>query len=153
VHDVVPLHTRLAPASPAGIDKVRRLADALKTLPQTSFVTEHLLHAGMYTRTVRLPADTMAAAVLIKVPTVLIFQGSARIRSDDELIEVEGYSVLPGSKGRKIAFVTLSKVAMSMIFPTSARTIDEAQREFTDEHELLVPLDRMDEHLVLITGE
>ena len=132
---------------------MRRFTEVLKELPQTPFITEHLLHAGMYTRTVRLPANTAAAAVLIKVPTVLIFVGGARVYSDDEVIIVEGYSVLPGSAGRKIAFVTETEVAMSMMFPTTATTVDEAQRQFTDEHELLVPLSRADEHIVLITGE
>lgn len=132
---------------------MRRFAEALRQLPQVVFVTEHMLHAGMYTRTVRLPTDIAAAAVLIKLPTVLIFHGVAKVYSDDEVIHVSGYSVLPGSAGRKIAFVTLSDVSMSMIFPTTAQTIDEAQKQFTDEHDLLVPLSRVDEHIVLITGE
>jgi hypothetical protein len=89
----------------------------------------------------------------MKVPTVLIFQGDARVYSDDELIESRGYNVIPGSKGRKIAFLTLGDVAMSMLFPTSAKTIDAVQREFTDEHELLIPLAEADRHRVLITGE
>ena len=151
--ELTPLYTRLPPSTPEAIDKVRILAEGLKQLPQTAFVTEHLLHAGMYTRTVRLPRDTVCAAVLIKVPTVLILHGDCEVWSNDELISTSGYSVLPGSAGRKIAFVTRSDVAMSMIFPTAAKTVDEAQREFTDEHELLVPLDRADEHVVLITGE
>lgn len=153
VSEIIPIHTRLAPATPEAIDKVTRFAAALKTLPQTPFVTEHLLHAGMYTRTVRLPANTAAAAVLIKLPTVLIFFGIAKVYSDDEVIHVEGYNVLPGSAGRKIAFVTETEVAMSMMFPTSATTVDEAQKQFTDEHELLVPLNEVDRHLTLITGE
>ena len=151
--ELTPLYTRLAPSSPEAIDKVRILAEGLATLPQTPFVTEHLVHGGMYTRTVRLPADTVCAAVLIKLPTVLILHGECEVWSNDARIWVRGYSVLPGSAGRKIAFVTRSEVAMSMIFPTAAKTVDEAQREFTDEHELLVPLDRADEHVVLITGE
>jgi len=144
---------RLAPSSPEAIDKVRILTEGLQRLPQVMFITEHLLHAGMYTRTIRLPFDTVCAAVLIKLPTVLIIQGDCEVWSNDELISVSGYSVLPGSAGRKIAFVTRSDVAMSMIFPSAAKTVDEAQREFTDEHELLVPLDRADAHEVLITGE
>jgi hypothetical protein len=144
---------RLAPSSPEAIDKVRRLTEVLLQVPQTPFVTEHLLHAGMYTRTIRLPAETVVAAVLIKVPTVLIIQGEAMVYSDDAVLTVSGYRVFPGEAGRKIAFVTGSDVAMSMIFPSAAKTVDEAQREFTDEHELLVPLDRADAHEVLITGE
>ena len=151
--ELTPIYTRLPPSTPEAIDKVRILTEGLQQLPQTPFVTEHLLHAGMYTRTVRLPRDTVCAAVLIRVPTVLIIAGECEVWSNDELIGTQGYSVLPGSAGRKIAFVTRSDVAMSMMFPTAARTVDEAQREFTDEHELLVPLDRADEHVVLITGE
>ena len=151
--EIVPLYTRLPPSTPEAIDKVRILAEGLATLPQIPFVTEHLLHGGMYTRTIRLPEGVVCAAVLIRPPTVLIVMGEVDVWSNDELIRTSGYSVLPGSAGRKIAFTTHSDVAMSMIFPTAATTVDEAQREFTDEHELLVPLERADAHEVLITGE
>ena len=151
--ELTPLYTRLPPSTPEAIDKVRVLTEGLQQLPQVLFVTEHLLHAGLYTRTIRLPFDTVCAAVLIKLPTVLIIQGDCDVWSNDELIRTHGYSVLPGSAGRKIAFVTRSDVAMSMVFPSAATTVDEAQREFTDEHDLLVPLERADAHEVLITGE
>jgi hypothetical protein len=153
VPDIVPAYTQLAPSSPTSIEKVRKLTDMLLRLPQTKFMTEHMLHGGLYTRTVRLPKETVVAAVLIKVPTVLIVVGEVDVWSNDELIHVAGYSVLPGSAGRKIAFVTYSDVAMSMVFPTTAATVDEAQRQFTDEHELLVPLSKADEHRILVTGE
>jgi len=153
VPDIVPLHTRLAPSSSTAIAKVRKLTEVLQQLPQTPFVTEHMLHAGLYTRTVRLPADTVATAVLIQVPTVLIVAGDARLFNDDDVIECSGFSVLPGSAGRKVALTTSTDVVFSMIFPTKAKTVDEAQKEFTPEHELLVPLSRVDEHLILITGE
>ena len=102
--DIVPLHTRLAPSSLAGIDKVRRLGEVLKALPQIPFITEHLLHAGMYTRTVRLPPDTVCAAVLIKLPTVLIIQGACRVYSDDELIEVTRLQRPAGQRGPQDRF-------------------------------------------------
>ena len=132
---------------------MRVLAEGLATLPQIPFVTEHLLHAGMYTRTVRLPSGTVCAAVLIRPPTVLILVGEVDVWSNGELIRTSGYSVLPGSAGRKIAFVTHSDVAMSMIFPTDAQTVEEAQKQFTIEHELLPPLSKADAHIVTITGE
>jgi len=111
------------------------------------------LHAGMYTRTVRLPPMTAIAAVLIQVPTVLICIGKGRIFTGDEIVEVAGYSVLPGAAGRKCACICESEFAVSMIFATKATTIEEAEREFTPEHELLVPLSEADRHLILITGE
>jgi hypothetical protein len=144
---------RLGPSSPAATDMVRRFTDVLLQMPQVPFVTEHMLHAGMYTRTVRLPPDTACAAVLIKVPTVLVTMGDALVYSNEEVVEISGFSVLPGSAGRKIAFFTKSDFSMSMVFPTDAKTIDEAEKQFTDEHDQLVPLSKEDAHRILITGE
>lgn len=151
--DLVPVYAKLAPTSQEGIDKVRRFAELLLEMPQIPFVTEHLLHAGMYTRTVRLPPMTAIAAVMIKVPTVLIAMGEGRIYTGDEVIEVAGYSVLPGSAGRKCACICESEFAVSMIFPCTARTVEEAEKAFTDEYALLVPLSKAEAHEILITGE
>ena len=151
--EIVPLYTRLSPSTPEAIDKVRILAEGLATLPQIPFVTEHLLHGGMYTRTIRLPEGVVCAAVLIRPPTVLIVMGDVDVWSNGELIRSSGYKVLPGSAGRKIAFTTHSDVGMSMIFPTDAKTVDEAQKQFTVEHDLLPPLSKAEAHIVLITGE
>jgi len=107
----------------------------------------------MYTRTIRLPANAICTAVLVLPKTVLIVVGDVDVWSNDVLINVRGYNVLPGSAGRKIAFVTRTETAMSMIFPTQAKTIEDAEKEFTDEHELLVPLSKVDRHRILITGE
>ena len=151
--ELVPLHTRLAPTTQEGIEKVRLFGELLLQLPQIPFVTEHMLHAGLYTRTVRLPPEVAIAAVLIKVPTVLITMGEGKIYTGDEVIHVKGYSVLPGSAGRKCACVTESEFAVSMICKTTAKTIEEAEKEFTDEYGLLIALSETDKHEILITGE
>jgi hypothetical protein len=144
---------RLAPTGPKAAALVDKLADEMLKLPQLQFVTEHLLHAGMYTRTVRLPPETVITACLIKVPTVLIIAGEATVYSDEDIICVRGYTVLPGSKGRKIALITDTAVGMSMIFPTDVKTVAEAEKAFTDEYLRLVPLDAVGRHRILITGE
>jgi hypothetical protein len=152
-YDVVPVHTRLAPTNQQAIEKVEQFCDELLKLPQIPFVTEHMLHGGIYTRTIRLPAFTAIVAVLIKVPTSLIFAGEADIYTNGELVRVNGYSVLPGSAMRKVAAVTYSPFAVSMMFATTAKTVEEAEKEFTDEFDLLVPLSEADRHLILVTGE
>jgi hypothetical protein len=73
--------------------------------------------------------------------------------TSDGVTQLEGYTVLPGSAGRAAAFFTNSVVGMSMIFATGAKTVEEAQREFTDEVDLLVPLSQADAHRIVITGE
>jgi hypothetical protein len=152
-YDVVPVHTRLAPTNQQAIEKVEQFCDELLKLPQIPFVTEHMLHGGIYTRTIRLPAFTAIVAVMIKVPTSLIFAGEADIYTNGDLVRVNGYSVLPGSAMRKVAAVTYSPFAVSMLFATTAKTVEEAEKEFTDEFDLLVPLSDADRHLILVTGE
>jgi hypothetical protein len=144
----------LVPASPSSIVKVNQLAVAIKEkLQPCPFKTEHLVHGGIYTRTVRLPDDAVCAAVLYKVPSTLIIEGDCDVFDNGDLMRVSGYTVLPGCAGRKIAFVTRSAVKMSMMFATSLTDVAEIQKQFTDEWELLVPLSKADEHVVLITGE
>ena len=151
--NVLTQHTTLAKSSPESIEKVQQLTDVIREMTQLPFVTEHLLHAGMYTRTVRLPANAVCTAVLISPATVLIIAGSVDVWSNDELITVNGYNVIPGSAGRKIAFVTRTETAMSMLFPCKATTVEEAQREFSEEHQLLPSLALEDRHRIAITGE
>lgn len=150
----VPSQPAITAATPASVEKINLLAENIhRRLKPQPFVTEHDIHGGMYTRTVRLPAGTVCAAALIKPPTILIVHGSCSIYSNDDLTEVDGYTVFRGVAGRKIAFITHSDVEMSMIFPTAAKTVDEAQREFTDEFEKLMPLSVTDAHVIRITGE
>lgn len=147
------LRPMLPASSASSIEKVRELDRHLAKMPQYEFVTEHMLHGGMYTRSFIMPAGVVGAAVLIKVPTVLIVAGDADIFNNDVLTRVQGYNVLAGSAGRKIAFYTHSIMGMSMMFPCDAETVDEAQKQFTDEWELLVPLSEEHRHRTLITGE
>ena len=151
--EMVPAHTKLAPTNAEAIETVSRFGELLLKLPQIPFITEHMLHGGIYTRTIRLPPFTAIVAVLIKVPTSLIFAGEADIYTNGELVRVRGYSVLPGSAMRKVAAVTYSEFAVSMMFATKAATVEEAEKEFTDEFDLLVPLSEQDRHTILITGE
>ena len=92
----------------------------------------------MYARTVRIPADVLATGVLVKVPTLLIIHGSARVFTENDWVEFEGYNVLTGEAFRKQAFLTRSAVEMTMLFVTEAQTVEQAESEFTDECDLLM---------------
>lgn len=151
--ELVYVHTQIAPTTKDAAHKIEQLTTYVKTLPPVKFVTEHMLHGGMYTRSTRLPPKTLCTAVLIVPATVLITVGDLDVWSNDEVVHITGYNVIPGSAGRKIAFLTHSEVAMSMLFPCTAKTVDEAEKQFTSEQELLVPLSELDRHRTLITGE
>lgn len=142
----------LPPTSPAIVRKLREIQRLEIAKEQVLIFTEHLLHAGMYSRTITLPANTRLVGAFIKIPTVVIVVGSARVLVGREWATIEGYAVLPASADRKQIFESIGPLIITMIFPTDAQTVEEAEREFTDEHELLLSR-RQGLNEEVITGE
>lgn len=128
----------IAPMSLDAIERVRRLESLASTLPQVSIGTEHVFHAGLYARTVVVPAGVMITGVLIKIPTLLIVSGDAIVHLEDGPLALRGYHVLTAAAGRKQAFVALTDTHLTMIFATGASDVDAAEREFTDELDRLM---------------
>lgn len=124
--------------SDTAIDKVRQVETMAAQLPQIELEMQHVLHAGMYARTVRIPPGVMITGVLIKIPTLLIAQGDMVVYVGEEMRELSGYSILPASAMRKQAFVAQSEVFLTMVFPTDAKNVRDAEDEFTDEADLLM---------------
>lgn len=152
MHDLV-TRPSIPAMSPAAIDRVRLLEGQRAALPQVPIRTAHLLHGGMYARTVYVPAGVLITGTQIKVATVLIVEGEVLIYVGGEKpLPVAGYNVLPASAGRKQAFVAQSDMRLTMIFPTKAATVEEAEREFTDEYDLLAShRDGLND--IVVTGE
>ena len=136
---VVPAPTSIRTMSPEAIDRVRVIEAFALSQPQVRIITEHTFHAGMYARTIRAPAGTMITGALIKVETLLILQGDALVYvGEDSALHCRGYTVLRAAAGRKQAFVCQSDTWLTMIYPTAATTVDEVERDFTDEFDLLL---------------
>lgn len=153
MHDLAPRQARIPAMSDAAIGNVRRLERLARELPQVRIVTQHVIHGGMYARTVCVPASVMITGALVKLPTLLIVDGDAVVYLDGESARLTGRCVLPASAGRKQAFVALADTHITMLFPTAARSVEQAEREFTDEVDLLASrLDPETNH-VIITGE
>jgi len=134
------------------LEKVCRVEQQVRKMEQITVQTEHVLHAGMYARTVRLAANVIIVSVLIKVPTTLIVNGSARVFAGDKWHTLEGYNVIAASAGRKMIYVTMQPTEITMLFPTKAKTIEQTEQEFTDETEGL--LSRTSDHdSIVITSE
>src|SRR6185503_4477287 len=117
----------------ATLAKLFDVQGALLVTEQVPIHTDHLIHAGMYVRTITLPPGTVLMGALVKIPTIVTTVGEAKVFVG-EWIDVHGYSVLPARAHRKQIFVAVSALIVSMTFPTAARTVEEAEREFTDEH-------------------
>ena len=127
----------LPPMSADSVAIVREFEDAVLQLPQVKINTEHALHAGMYARTIMIPAGTVITGVQIKIPTILIVSGDALFYGDDGTTQFTGYHVTLGAVGRKQAICALADTYLTMMFPTAASTVAEAEEEFTDEPERL----------------
>lgn len=143
----------LASMTNEAIDKVRRLEAALSHAPQVPLKTDHVIHGGMYARTIRIPAGAMLTGALIKLPTVLVVSGECSVFTGGDTIKLRGYHVIPASAVRKQVFLAHADTDLTMLFPSKATTVEEAEAEFTDETHLLLSRQQADQDLITITGE
>ena len=119
------------------IENVRRLEARILAGPQVAIATDHVFHAGLYLRTIVMPARLALTGALIKKASTLILSGDADIYLDGEARRFRGYHILTASAGRKQAFFTHRKTTLTMICATTARTVEDVERELTDEVETL----------------
>jgi hypothetical protein len=129
---------QLPAMSDEAIARVRLLEARMLEMPQAEIDTSHLFHAGMYARSILIPAGVCLTGVLIKRATVVILSGHASIYTGGEVIELQGYHVMAGAQGRKQVFLAYEDTYLTMIFPTETSTVEAAEDEFTDETSLLM---------------
>lgn len=129
---------RIGAMSPDAIAAVYRLEAEAEAMPQVELETQHALHAGMYARTIKVPAGVLTVGALIKIATLLIVSGKGVVYIGGEAVDVEGYRVIEGEAGRKQAWLSIEDTSITMIFPTTAASVEEAEAEFTDEAERLM---------------
>lgn len=144
---------RIPAMSADALDKVRRLEAALRELPQVEIPTDHVLHGGLYARTIVIPAGVVLTGVFIRVPTLLIFDGHASVNAGEAAVTIAGRHVLAASANRRQAFVAHADTALTMVFATQARTVEDAEAEFTDEAHLLFSRQPGATNHINITGE
>jgi len=150
---IVAIGRKIPPMSDTCIDKVRQLEEMNSVAPQIFIPTSHLLHGGLYSRTIKIPAGVLLTGALIKIATTIIVSGNIVAYIGDGVLELDGYNIIPASANRKQAFVANTDTYMTMIFPTLAETVEEAEKEFTDEVDMLSSRKHDEGNHVIITGE
>jgi hypothetical protein len=144
---------RFTAMSPAVVEAIRTFeAESLKH-PQVPIRTDHVFHAGVYARTITIPAGVVLTGALIKRSTLLIVQGDCRVFTGDAWAELSGYHVVPAGSGRKQVFIAHSDVHLTMLFATAAKAVEEAENEFTDEAARLFSRGDGAANTLTITGE
>ena len=132
------LKCEIAPMTDEAIKKVYDFEALLLTFPQVDMETDHIFHAGVYARTVLVPANTVITSALIKIPTLLILQGNGIVYIGDDSREVVGYHIIKCGAHRKQAFFAKEDTMATMIFASNAKTVEDAENEFTNEAHLLI---------------
>ena len=146
-----PIH--IAPMSLVEINNVRELEAMVGQLEQVQIATDHVFHAGLYARTVMVPAGVIITGVLIKIATLLIVHGDALVYVNGGARQVSGYNVITASAGRKQAFVAQTDTYLTMIFRSDSDTVEQAEAEFTDEVDILMSNGEVGINRVTVTGE
>lgn len=109
----------------------------LSTLEQFNVETFHTLHAGVYTRTIILEPGQVASGVVISIPTTLIITGHIKLLIGDQVKEIKGFDVFTAQANRKQIALAVERTTIVMVFKTDARTVEEAELEFTSEPDKL----------------
>jgi len=135
------------------IAQVRELEKKMLALPQLDIPTEHVLHGGMYTRTIFVPAGSLVTGVVVKVPTTLIVSGDVWIFIAGKAVMLQGYNVFAASAHRKQAVYAITDACITMSLVTNAKSIEDAEEVFTDEVSCLGSRRDSVANRVLITGE
>lgn len=116
---------------------VGQFEDVVISMPQVHIATTHLLHGGMYARTIRIPANTMLTGTLTSCDNICIVDGDITVTTDAGSQRLTGFNVLPATKGARRAGLTHAETHWTTIIPTNATTVEQAEADLTSEPQRL----------------
>lgn len=143
--------TLFAASTSAGRARIQELAAIGAREPVDPPPTYHLLHAGLYVRSIMIPAAHVLTGVRIKIPTVIVLEGDCSVTDGSTVQRYSGFHVIAGAADRQQAYEAHIDTFLAMMFPSSARTVEEAEAQFTDEADRLMSR-RSNQNAVFITG-
>lgn len=147
------IDNRINGMTESAIDKVVAFENTMKQLPQVAICTEHLIHAGMYARTIVIPAGTAVTGVLIKIPTIVVISGQCTFYNGDGTTNVNGCQVFAASGKRKQACYAITDTTWTMLFKTDEKSVEGCESVFTEEPERLASRGLEAQNVITITGE
>jgi hypothetical protein len=121
--------------------------------PQAELATHHVLHDGLYARTIMIPSGVAITGALIEIATTVIVSGDCAVSQGDRCERLTGYHVLAASAHRKLAFLAYADTHLTMVFATSAQSVEEAEDQFTAEADRLMSRQPGHANTVVVTGQ
>lgn len=111
----------------------RVLCSEIAKEEQVLLKVEQVLHSGVYYRTVFIPAGYMFGGANIIIDTTVIINGNINIYIGSKVQNYNGYNIITASANRKQVGYAIEDTYMTMCFRTDAKTVEEAEEEFTNE--------------------
>ena len=119
-------------------ESVRQLEDYLVGLPQVDLGTSHVIHGGMYARTVLIPAGTTMTGAMTNADNICVVCGDITVTTDDGPMRLIGFHVLPAKAGSKRVGVAHADTYWTALFVTDKSDIQDIEAQLTDEPDRLL---------------
>ncbi len=135
--NLAPIQPQDLMASMPSPESVRKLEAVLLDLPQVDLSTSHLVHGGMYARTIYIPAGTVLTGALTNCDNICVMCGDITVTTDEGPQRLVGFNVLPAKAGAKRAGITHEGTWWTTLFVTDKTDIAEAEAQMTSEADQL----------------
>lgn len=123
--------------SDVAVQQVRDFESRLLAKPQIDLKMQSRIYAGIYSRSLFMPAGLFMTGALVRIPTLLTIWGDVMVWIGHESLRYTGHAMLEAAAGRKQMFRTFADTHITMAFATTATTEAEAEEEFTPEADRL----------------
>lgn len=118
-------------------EAVYRLENELLQFPQVDLQTSHVIHGGLYARTILIPAGTALTGALTEMDNVCVVFGDISVTTDAGPQRLTGYHVLPATKGAKRAGYAHADTWWTTIIPTELTDVADIEDAVTGESDRL----------------
>lgn len=110
---------------------------ALSQLPQVDLQTSHLVHGGMYARTIFVPAGVMLTGALIEQENICICHGDITVTTWDGPQRFTGFCVVPAAGRQKRVGYAHADTWWTAVFTTNLSDVSEIEASLTPEADRL----------------
>ena len=119
------------------LDNIEEFNELLQQFPQEHIPVQHLVHGGMYSRTIRVKAGTYAVGAMLNHDNISVMVGDCTCSTDDGMVRLTGFNVLPASAGGKRVgyFHSDTDWTMIMRIPDGMRDVDAIEQYITCEYD------------------
>jgi hypothetical protein len=121
----------------ASPEAVRELERQMLAFPQVDLSTTHLVHAGMYARTILIPAGTLLTGALTNCDNICVVVGDITVTTDDGTVRLTGHHVIPARAGFKRAGLAHADTYWTTFMHTDKQEVSEIEKQMTDEADML----------------